>query len=177
MVDKWLSLIRAWRTQARLRSVASYGKTRERIIVACAAMPKRKRLTLGELRSIAKELSKADLDVIQEVVVKEIQKEQHIYVFADRKALWCYLIGERLTAFRDLLKDGVNKFCSLYVGECSKGAERHMRLLLAWNSYSAMYAVSCMTADTSRKQWSKLTSGYPGVISDDCRSAVISSVF
>ena len=40
-------------------------------------MPKRKRLTVREVKSIAKELKSADLDTVQ-VVVKEVQKEQHI---------------------------------------------------------------------------------------------------
>ena len=142
-------------------------------------MPKRKRLALSELRSIARELRKADIDVIQAVVVKEVQKERHIYVFPERRALWCYLIRERSPAFRELLKDEVNKFCSLYVGECSKGAERHIRLLLAWNNYSATYAVASasMSTEATCKEWSKLTSGYSCGISDECRSAVMSSVF
>ena len=138
---------------------------------------KTKRLTIGELRSISKELKEADIDVIQEVVVREVQKEQHIYVFEDRKALWCYLIRERDTCFRDLLQNGINAFCSLYVGECSKGAERHMRLLLAWNNYSGTYAVHSNSTDASRNLWNKLTSDYAGVISDDCRSAVVSAIF
>ena len=104
---------------------------------------------MRELRSIATQLKEVDLDVIQEVVVREVQKEQHIYVFEDRKALWCYLIRERATAFRDLLKNGMNKFCSLYVGECSKGSERHMRLLLAWNNYSGTYAVASKATDNT----------------------------
>ena len=53
-------------------------------------MPKTKRLTVRELRSIAKELKTADLDVVQQVVIREVQKEQHVHFFQDRKALWCY---------------------------------------------------------------------------------------
>ena len=108
-------------------------------------MPKTKRLTVREVKSIAKELKSADLDTVQQVVVKEVQKEQHIYVFEDKKALWCYLIGDPCVAFRELLRDGISKFCSLYEGECLKGADRHMRLLLAWNNYCATYAVATMS--------------------------------
>ena len=106
-----------------------------------------------------------------------MQKEQHIYVFEERKELWCYLIRERATAFRDLLLNGIKTFCSLYVSECSKGAERHIRLLLAWNNYCGSYAVNSQSTDTSRKQWINLTNGYSGNISDDCRSAVVSAIF
>ena len=42
---------------------------------------------MRELRSIAKELKNADLDVVQQVVIREIQKEQHVHFFHDRKAL------------------------------------------------------------------------------------------
>ena len=123
-------------------------------------MPKRKRLTLSELRSIARELRKADIDVIQAVVVKEVQKERH------------YLIGEHSPAFRELLKDGLNKFCSLYVGKCCKGAERHLRVLLAWNAVQ-----HTLFPEVTRKEWSKLTCGYSCGISDECRTAVILSDF
>ena len=140
-------------------------------------MPKMKRLTVRELRSIAKELKNADLDVVQQVVVREVQKEQHVHFFQDRKALWCYLIGSPSPAFRELLKDGINKFCSLYVDECSKGADKHIRLLLAWNNYSATYTVATMTTQASSRLWNKLTSGYAGAITDDCRSAIMSAVF
>ncbi len=140
-------------------------------------MPKTKRLTVRELRNIAKELKNADLDVIQQVVVREVQKEQHVHFFQDRKALWCYLIGSPCVAFRELLKDGINKFCSLYVDECAKGADRHLRLLLAWNNYSATYAVASMSTPASLRLWNKLISGYAGAVPDDCRSAIISFVF
>ena len=76
----------------------------KRCVNRCAVtfdMPKRKRLALSELRSIARERRKADIDVIQAVVVKEVQKERHIYVFPERQALWCYLIRERSPAFRE----------------------------------------------------------------------------
>ena len=132
---------------------------------------------MRELRSIAKELKNADLDVVQEVVVRKVEKEHHIHFFQDRKAMWCYLIGNPSPAFRELLKDGIYTFCSLYVDECSKGADRYMRLLLAWNNYSATYAVASMATQASSRLWNKLTSGYAGAITDDCRSAVMSSLF
>lgn len=132
---------------------------------------------MRELRSIAKELKNADLDVVQQVVVREVQKEQHVHFFQDRKALWCYLIGDSCVAFRELLKDGIDKFCFLYVDQCSKGADRHLRLLLAWNNYSATYAVASMSTPASSRRWSRLLSGYAGAVSDDCRSAVMSVVF
>ena len=44
-------------------------------------MPKTKRLTVCQLRNIVKELKNADLDVIQEVVVREVQKEKLIHFF------------------------------------------------------------------------------------------------
>ena len=71
--------------------------------------------TVRELRSIAKELKNADLDVVQQVVMRELQKEQHVYFFQGRKALWCYLIGSPSSAFQELLKGGINKFCSLWI--------------------------------------------------------------
>ena len=140
-------------------------------------MPKTKRLTVRELRSIAKELKNADLDVVQQVVIREVQKEQHVHFFQDRKALWCYLIGDSCVAFREVLKDGIDKFCFLYVDQCSKGADRHLRLLLAWNDYGATYAVASMSTPASSRRWSRLLSGYAGAVSDDCRSAVMSVIF
>lgn len=51
-------------------------------------MPKTKRLTVRELRNIAKELKNADLDVVQQVVVREVQKEQHVHFF-----IYAFLFG------------------------------------------------------------------------------------
>ena len=62
-------------------------------------MPKTKRLTVRELRSIANELKNANLDAVKQVVVREVQKEQHVHFFQDRKSLWCYLIGDSCVAF------------------------------------------------------------------------------
>ena len=133
----------------------------------------RKRLTLHELREIAKKLKDADLDIAQEFVIKEVRKEQHIYLFDDRKALWCYLTGDSTVAFRQLLKDGVNKFCALYTEECAKGADRHLRLLMAWNKYVATYAVPSISTISSSNQWAKLTGGYQCAVSEECRSACL----
>ena len=36
--------------------------------------------------------------------------EGHMYVFEDRKALWCHLIGHPCVAFRVLLRDGISSF-------------------------------------------------------------------
>ena len=44
-------------------------------------MPKTKRLTVCQLRNIAKELKNADLGVIQVVVVREVQKEKLVHFF------------------------------------------------------------------------------------------------
>ena len=49
--------------------------------------------------------------------------------------------------------------------------------VIAWNNYSATYTVASMTTEATRKEWSKLTSGYSCGISDECRSAVMSTVF
>ena len=138
-------------------------------------MPKTKRLTIRELRSIAKELKNVDLDAVQQIVVREVQKELHVHCFQDRKALWCYSIGS--VAFREPLKDGINKFCTLYVDGGLKGADRHMSLLLSWNKYSATHAVAIMATPASSRQWNKLTSGYTGAITDDRRSAIMSLYF
>ena len=106
-----------------------------------------------------------------------MQKEQHVHFFQDRKALWCYLIGGPSATFRDLLKYGISNFYTLYVDECSKGTDRHMRLLLAWNNYSATYAIATMSTQASSRLWNELTCGYSSVVTDDCRSAVMSAVF
>ena len=45
------------------------------------SMPKTKRLTVRELRNIAKELKNADLGVVQEVVLTKVQMEQHVHFF------------------------------------------------------------------------------------------------
>ena len=42
---------------------------------------KTKRLNLCELRNIVKDLTNVDLSVIQEIVVRDVRKEQHVYVF------------------------------------------------------------------------------------------------
>ena len=118
-------------------------------------MAKVKRLAIRELRSFANELKNTDLDVVQQVVVSEVQKEQHVHFFQDRKALWC---GRPSVAFREILKDGINNFCSLYVDECSKGADRHLRLLFA------TYAVASMATLSSSMLWSRLVSGFAGAI-------------
>ena len=46
---------------------------------ALRLLPKTKRLTVRELRNIAKELKNINLGVVQEVVVREVQKEQHVH--------------------------------------------------------------------------------------------------
>ena len=59
----------------------------KRCVNRCAVtfdMPKRKRLALSELRSIARELRKADIDVIQAVVVKEVQKDGDTFTCSQR---------------------------------------------------------------------------------------------
>lgn len=50
--------------------------------------------------SITNEVEEANLDVIQEVVVRDVHREQH---FLRVEELWCYLIRERATGFRNLL--------------------------------------------------------------------------
>ena len=133
---------------------------------------------MRELRIIAKELKNADLDVVQQVVVREVQKEQHVHFFQDGKALWCYLIGSPSPAFRELLKDGVNTFCSLYVDECWKGADRHMHSVAPCLEQLQCY-LRCypgMTTQASSRLWNELTSGYAGAITGDCRSAIMSAI-
>ena len=49
-----------------------------------------KRLTVRELRNIAKELKNADLGVVQEVVVREVQKEQQVHFF---RGLYAFHFG------------------------------------------------------------------------------------
>ena len=95
-------------------------------------MPKTKRLTVRELRNIAKDLKNVDLGVskrseecqsrcrTKSCGERSVQKEQHVHFFHDRKALWCFLIGNSSVAFQELLKDGIDRFCSMYADECSK---------------------------------------------------------
>ena len=97
-------------------------------------MPKTKRLTLRELRGIGNELKNADLSVTQEIVVREVQKEQHIYVFDDRKAL-CSIIGDRVVAFLELLKEGIDTFCLLYADQCSRGLTYAPAPCMEWLQY------------------------------------------
>lgn len=77
-------------------------------------------------------------------------------------ALSCYLIGDNGVVFRQLLKHWVSKFCTMFVEECVKDADCHLRLLIAWNKYTApcMLYIASMSTTSSSGQWTKLTSGY-----------------
>lgn len=134
---------------------------------------KRGRLTKKERIAIVKQLKEADLETIEELVIRGVEKEQHMHCFADRKSFWCYLIGNNGPAFRQLLQDGLFHFCSIYEG-CSKGSERILRLMIEWNSFCAKYAVSSLSTGA---RWEQLTRGYCSTISEDCRSSVMSAVF
>ena len=94
---------------------------------------KRGRLTKRERKTIVTQLKEADLETLEETVIIGVKKEQHLYCFEDRQSFWCYLIGDSRPMFRQLVKDGLFHFCSIY--ERSKGSERHLRLLIEWNSF------------------------------------------
>ena len=120
-----------------------------------------------------KQLKEADLETIEELVIRGVEKEQHMHCFADRKSFWCYLIGNNGPAFRQLLQDGLFHFCSRNIYEgCSKGSERILRLMIEWNSFFAKYAVSSLSTGA---RWEQLTRGYCSTISEDCRSSVMSA--
>ncbi len=61
--------------------------------------PKKKlkrRMTLKQLKYIAEKLRRADLSTIEECVIKETKKEEQLWLFEERKALWCCLTGQFL---------------------------------------------------------------------------------
>lgn len=139
-------------------------------------MTTRKRTTLSkkELKTIAAHIKDADPE---ESVIRDVQKEQHLFYFEERKSLWCFLIGSSQQHFRFLLQDGLNTFCYLYGEECVKGKDRHLRLMLAWNAFSSTFATESQATSSSRKRWAGLIEGYPNSVRDECRSAVVSAIF
>ena len=90
--------------------------------------------------------------------------------------LFASITGVKKSVFQELLVEGLHEFCYLYGTKCVKGADRQMRLFLAWSSYSGTYACASMATERSVELWQKLTDGLPEV-SDECRNAVISAVF
>ena len=136
----------------------------------------KRRITLKQLKYIAGKLRGADVSTIEECVINEAKREEHLWLFEDRKALWCCLTGEKRTVLRKLLTDGLLKF-SLYDSDCARGGDRQLRLLIKWNCFSGAYAVPSMVSPTSTALWTELTDGYDGTISNDCRSSVMSSIF
>ena len=102
----------------------------------------------------------ADLRTIEESVTKEAKKEEHLWIFDERKALWCFLTGEKRPVLRKVLKDGLLRFCTLYDNECARGVDRQLRLLIKWDCFSATYAVEGMTSPTSLALWKELTDGH-----------------
>ena len=92
--------------------------------------------------------------------------------------MWCYLIGaNNKQNFRGLLQDGLDKFCLLYGDECTTGADRHLCMMIAWNTFCSTYAVESIATCTSKIRWGHLTSGYGNVISEESRSSVVSAIF
>ena len=114
-----------------------------------AMMAKTKRLTKKELGLIAKQLKQASIPTILDKVLKEVGKERHLLFFGNRKSLWEYIVTSKRQFLGDILRDGLLKFCSLYEEECATGANRHLRLLMDWNSFCATYAVDSMKTDLS----------------------------
>ena len=99
-----------------------------------STMPKTKRLTLCELRNIAKELKNADFGVIQEVVVREVQKEKHVH-FSPRVPL---LVGMSLLLLAALARlsgvSGILRSRFPPIADPASIADRLLRFCCASNS-------------------------------------------
>ena len=113
-------------------------------------------------------LKDADISVLEGAVIKEVEKEQHIHLFNDRKRtdMKCR------PSFKELLKDGLDEFCSLYGWKCVTGSQRQLRLLVEWTKFCASFVVETPTKKLIFKQ---LIEGFDE-ISEDTKSAVISAV-
>ncbi len=135
------------------------------------------RLSQKELKRIAGQLTNVDLNIMEETVIAEVQKEEHISYFVERKSLWCYLINEsNKQNFRYLLQDGLDKFCLIYGNHCVKGADRHLRMIYEWNMFCSSYAVASLASCSSTQRWHELTKGYEKRICEETRSSVMSSI-
>ena len=64
-----------------------------------------------ELQKIALRLKDADISILEGAVITEVEKEQHIHLCYDRKMFWTAM--KCRPSFNELLKDGLNEFCSL----------------------------------------------------------------
>ena len=144
-------------------------------------MSTKKRLTLKQLKHISEKLKSADLETVTRTVITQAQKEAHLWIFDDRKALFSHVVEKKWDVLQRILEDGLLKFCTLYSDECARGSNRQLKLLLNWMNYSSSYAVESVSKKypTSARLWKELVSGFsPGAaISKECRSAVMSTLF
>ena len=92
-----------------------------------------------ELQKIALRLKDADTRILEGAVIKEVEKEQHIHLFYDRKMFWTAM------KCRPLLKDGLDEFCSLYGCKYVTGSHRQLRLLVEWTKFCASFVVETPT--------------------------------
>ncbi len=138
------------------------------------------RLSKKELKTISSVLSNLDVEITEESIIRDVQREHHVAFFEERKSLWCFLIGNHNRPhFRSLVEDGVQKVCVLYGGECVTGKDRHLRVMMAWNAFCSTYAVESKATSLSSKRWDDLTKGYQSNVnvSEASRSCVMSSIF
>ena len=88
-----------------------------------------KRLRKREVEFICKHLQKADLEIMEAFVVKEVERvEYHLICYQTRQELWKYLKSTKLNG---ILKFCLETFCDLFLKH-STGGERFARLLATW---------------------------------------------
>ncbi len=107
------------------------------------------RLSKKELKTISSVLSNLDVEITEESIIRDVQREHHIAFFEERKSLWCFLIGNHNRPhFRSLVEGRVQKFCVLY---WDTGKDRHLHVMMAWNAFCSTYAVESKATSLSTK--------------------------
>ena len=96
-----------------------------------------------ELQKIALRLKDVDIRILEGAVIKEVEKEQHIHLFYDRKMFWTAM--KRRPSFKELLKDGLDEFCSFYGWKYVTGSQRQLRFLVEWTKFCASFVLETPT--------------------------------
>ena len=70
-------------------------------------MSTKKRL---KLKHISEKLKSADSETVTRTVIAQAQKEAHLWIFDDKKALFSHVVEKKCDVLQRMLEDGLLKF-------------------------------------------------------------------
>lgn len=105
-------------------------------------------------------------------VIITVEKESHLNYYPSRQELWTYLKHHKLRVLVDFL---TKKFAHLY-DDYARTHDGFSKLLMDWHSICGQIACENLEKDKTSLLWQYINDGYKSPISQEDRSALISSI-